>query len=71
MISMRYSTVEAEESFAEKKLLCFRTLKDFIATSDSLCDREKLTSLLGTTSLVKQTAIHYLCWELEKVGVAA
>lgn len=39
MISMRYSEVEAEESFAEQKLLCFRTPEDFIATRDSLYDR--------------------------------
>lgn len=71
MRSMRCSKVEAEESFAKQRLLCFRTPEDFITTSDSLYDREQLPSLLQTTPMVKQTAILYLCWELEKLGVAA
>lgn len=70
MISMIYSKVEEEESFAKQRLICCRTNEDFIGTSDSLYDREQLTSLLKTTSLVKQTAIHYQGWEFERVGEA-
>jgi len=56
---------------SESRELCFRTHEDFIAISDSLHDREQLTSLLQPTSLLKQTVKCDLCWEFEKVGAAA